>query len=436
MGMEILQRGGIALVFGMEWFPLLGNQPEGQARSLARRRRASHRVVCAGGAAAVGLLRARRLPRKGKSRYCSAAAVFAGLHPMGTVAAVLTLPGDRRWLVAVHEGAVMTRCDHLHDASAPVNETLSLLREAHPGLEVLSEPHQSLGLLDGLFAAAQESGELVRTGGVAGGPAAWLALPLMAAGAALLAGGGGLPGMGRADAPPVVDAQTAWQTAVAASVRPHRLQGVAGLQAALDAIHAVPVNLAGWHLTEVECRPGGDTWRCRTRYRRGDGGNNQGFMDAADSEWTLSFDPMQGAEAVWSVPMPARGLDAVALRAPRQNEARLVSALQVMLPAFTELRLEAPQALPLRVPLDARQQPIARPPGIVTYQRRLVRLQAPLRSLSLLLPEAAHMSWDRILLQVAAVDEPSLRSSSLRVSLSGVLYEIEPEPGRDSRVSS
>src|SRR5690554_6479316 len=95
---DIIQRDGVALVFGMEWFPLLGNHPQGQARSLARRRRASHRVMAAGAAASVGLLRARAKGWSGH-RLCSAAAIFAGLHPIGTVAAILPFPGNRQWLV-------------------------------------------------------------------------------------------------------------------------------------------------------------------------------------------------------------------------------------------------------------------------------------------------------------------------------------------------
>ncbi|NLC36055.1 MAG: hypothetical protein GX772_06365, partial [Alcaligenaceae bacterium] len=69
--------------------------------------------------------------------------------------------------------------------------------------------------------------------------------------------------------------------------------------------------------------------------------------------------------------------------------------------------------------------PVPRPPGIVGYQRRPIHLQAPLRSLSLLLPETLHMSWQRVVLQVAVMDHPSLRASGLSISLSGVLYEID-----------
>lgn len=423
---HLLRRDGIALVFCMEWFPLLGGHAERQARSFARRHRATHRVICLGAASAVGLLRA-RLPRSGKQRYCSAAAAFAVLHPAGTVAAVLQLPDERYWLIAVHEGAVMTRTDQVHAEPSQVHDAIRLLREAHPGLVLHDESREPSGLLDALFEVARDRAELTQAPRFAGVAVPTLMALLAGIGGAALAIVGGLfpHERGNGIMPPGNDL-AAWQTAVMASAQHHKVHGVAGLQALLDTLYALPVGLAGWRLVEAECRPQASQWQCHARYRRQEGADNRGLIASAQADWVLSFDPMDGALASWSVPMPALSLAALALRRSRENETQLLSSLQSMLPAFSEFRLEAPQALPLRVPLDTQQRPIARPPGIAGYQRRMLRMQAPLRSLSLLLPETIHMSWDRVLLQVsAAVDRPSLRSSSLRVSLSGMLYEID-----------
>lgn len=422
---EILQRDGVALAFGMEWFPLLGAHPHRQAASLARRRRAGHRVVTDGAAASVGLLRDRLGNKRGAQRSSSAAAVFAALHPVGTVAAIMPFPGDRQWLVAVHEGAIMTRTDQLHTDLSSVHDTVSLLREAHPGLVVHDESHAASGLLDALFRAAQEHGELLNV-------RAWPALPslLLLGAACLLAGMAWVSGrsvfFGESETgePPDIEPATAWRHAVAAAAQGHAVHGVAGLKAVLDTLHAVPVYLAGWLLQQVECRPKGMEWHCRARFQRDVAGDNNSLFDAALQGWSVSFDPMEGATAAWSVAMPALPLEQTRLRSSRHNETRLLSTLQAMLPAFSEFRLDAAQPLPVKTPLDARQQPVARPAGIAAYQRRAIQLQAPLRSLSLLLPDATHMSWDRVLLQFSTLDEPTLRSSSLRVSLSGVLYEI------------
>lgn len=421
---ELLQRDGVSLVLGLEWFPLLGEHLQSQAKALARRRRASHYVIATGGAASVGLLRATAGRRK-RVRACSAAAVFAALHPVGTVAAMLPLQDGRQWLVAVHEGAVMTRADQLHDGHASASDTIALLRDAYPGLVVRDEGHDSSALLDALFKSARDLGGLQRVPWLAPRRAmVLLAAALALAGAlAIPSVRQRLPGFEKPVDVSMVDPVAAWQAAVAASARPHSVHGVAGLRAVLDSLYAVPVFMAGWQLAGLECRPGNGQWQCHANYRREGAGDNQGLIDTALPEWALSFDPMEGAVAAWAVALPGQRLTDVHLHGAARNEARLFSTLQAMLPAFADFRLDAPQPLPVAAPLDAQQRPVPRPTGIAGYQRRAVHLQAPLRSLSVLLPETMHMSWERIAVQLAAVDEPTLRSSSLRVSLSGVLYE-------------
>ncbi|MFT0850972.1 hypothetical protein VRY85_09340 [Achromobacter sp. F4_2707] len=420
-----LERHGVSLAFGLEWFPLLGNHPQNQARALARRQGASHYVVAAGAAASAGLWRASSKIR-GSQRCCSAAAVLAGLHPRGTVAFILPLSVNRQWVVAVHEGAVMTRTDQLYDDQAGAHQALQLLRQAHPGLMVHDENQTQSGLLDTLFKAAQEGGELVRSRRLSPKGSAGLLLIGLLALVAVWRPGSDWPGRRQpgADAH-TVDPHQAWQEAMASTAQRHLVHGVGGLQTLLNALYTVPAYLSGWLLTQVECWPQDTDWQCRANYRRDEAGDNQSLQDAALPGWTLSFDPMQGAVAAWSVPMQALPLGVVRLQGSRHNEIHLVSAVQAMLPAFSEFRLEAPEPLPVAAPLDAQQRPVPRSPGIVGYQRRSIHLQAPLRSLSLLLPETQHMSWQRVVLQVAVMDHPSLRASGLSISLSGVLYEID-----------
>lgn len=423
-GIHVIERDGIALVFGLEWLPLLGKYPERQARVLGRRQRSRYLVLSSGGAASVGLLHSSLRRRRGM-RYCSAAAVFASLHRGGTLAAVLPLPEGRHWLVAVHEGAVMTRSDQLYVDPDYAGDTLQLLSAAHPSLVMHAENVSSL--LDILFDAARGEGELSQVGGWFGIPAPFMPGVSVAAVSllGLLLWRAFVSAASGVSSDPVESAEAAWRNAVAASIQHYAVQGVAGLQSVLEAMHDIPASLAGWQLAEIECTPQSSHWHCLAAYRRSDHSDNEGFISAARPDWVLSFDPLEGARLAWSVPMPVLPLGAVTLRSARQNERRLVSALQAIRPAFSELRLDAPQPLLSQPPRDARRQPVSRPDGITSFQRRPLRLHAPLRSISVLLPETVHMSWDRILLQVAPIDQPSLRSSSLRVSLSGVLYEIE-----------
>lgn len=422
---QCLRRGDITLVFGLEWFPLLGEQPEAQARRLARQRRAAHFVVAEGTVAAAGLLR-ERMRRERGTHHHSAAALFAVVHPTGAVAAVLPCGGQRYWLVAVHEGAVMTRTDQFHTDAAELDAALAMLREAHPALMLLHYGDDADGLLDALFNAAREHGAgLVSVRALNAGRPKLAVAAACVLGAAVWAGDAYRSAARRQAQAAVPDAAAAWRTAVTESARPHRVHGVAGLERLLDALYEAPATVGGWALTQIDCRPAGLHWSCYGRYRREHGSDNLDFLAEAHSDWQVSFEPMQQAVASWRVAVPFLPLESVALRRPQQNEAWFVSALQAMLPAFNELRLETPQALPLRVPLDAAQRPLERPANLAQYRRRLLRVQAPLRSLSLLLPEAAHLSWERVELHVVPVDTPTVLNSSLRVSLTGVLYEID-----------
>lgn len=416
----ILERDGVALVFGIEWLPLLGAHMERQAAGLARQRKAAYRVVSAGEAASVGLLYGKRF--RG-ARLCSAAAVFAARHRSGTTAAVLALPNGRHWLVAVHEAAVITLGDQCLDSIERIHHALAQLRDAHPGL-VLQHVASSEDMLDELFGSAMHVGQLMGMSlrAAALRPAVLGTVTLILAGSVV----GHRYMLDRAspsEAAP--DPTQVWQLLMDEVAEKHPVHGVVGAYALYDALLGVPVALSGWSLAHAECVPEGGQWQCRVRYRRTPEAVNQDLIQAAPADWAVTFDPMEGAEAVWSVPMPTQALASVGLRATSQNDVRLLSVLQTLLPAFSELRVEASKPLAFRAPLDSRRQAIPRPRHMPLYHTRGIRLQAPLRSLSLLLPEMAHMSWQRVVLNVASIDQPSLRSSGLRISLTGSLYEID-----------
>lgn len=419
---EIVEHNGTALVFGMEWLPLLGESAGKQARTLAARRRAGYRAVTSGAVASVGLLQD-RLPRRMRRSTHSPAAAFAMQYPGRTIAAVLRLPSGSDWLVAVHEGVIMTRTDQLHHDEAGIAATLELLRQAYPALELLDTA--TFPLLDDLARIAAQDGELTRVHDAPPRAATVVAGGLvLALAAGLLARGSPWFGESTIQAS-TIDPVLAWDLAETAAAKQHVVHGVAGTRAAIEALLDVPVSVAGWRLVQVDCSPRGDQWQMMARYRREAAGDNRRFIEAARPEWSIAFKPMEEASASWSVAMHALPLDAVVLNRPRRNETRLFSALQAMLPAFSELRLERPQPLPVTAPLDTEGRPIPRPAGIASRQHRAVKVQAPLRSVSLLLPETVHMTWHRIVLQVLPVEQPSLRNSGLRVSLSGVLYEVD-----------
>ena len=134
----LLSLANSTLVFGLDWFPLLGAQAQRQSRRLARRYRASH-LVCTGeqvAAAGVVSLRLRGTARKQHSH--SAAQALAGLFPNSTVALILPLPDQQGWwMAAVHQGTVIARTDRRYPSLEQAVVALDDLRLAYPQLHYL-----------------------------------------------------------------------------------------------------------------------------------------------------------------------------------------------------------------------------------------------------------------------------------------------------------
>src|SRR5690606_5627963 len=423
---EVIEHKGKALVFGMEWFPILGEGLEQHARALARRQKASYWMGTSGAAASVGLARRGSLGARGRTLY-SAAAAFAILHPVGTVVAIVPVSGDRQWLVAGHEGAVMARTDQLHADDETLQAVLRQLVEAHPGLRLLDGRQSTTALLDAVFEVEQDkplsrcrhhSGRILALAAGFIGLLLWLWRAVLHSGEPVTA--------------LQPDPHSVWQAAVVDAAQRHVVHGVGGLQVLLETLKDQPVHLAGWALSRVECEPRGQRWHCHSRYRREQGGDNLSFMKSALPGWDLTFDPLEEAGAQWQVPMTPSTLQASGLRRASQNQSRLVSALQSMRPAFAQLRVDSGAPLPVATPLDAQQRPVARPPSVSLIHRRAIKLQAPLRSLSLLVPETKHMSWDKVVLEVGQAVNPGLLNSAFSVSMWGVLYELEDDANTPS----
>src|SRR5690606_15590762 len=127
----------VGLGFGLEWLPLVTGRPDRSARRLARQHKASHMVFAGDAAASVGLVLGNSVTDSGATEVHSAAQIVAGIFASGTVAVVLPLTDALRWMVAVHEGAVLARTDVLFEQVDEIRPILDDLRRAHPSLRLL-----------------------------------------------------------------------------------------------------------------------------------------------------------------------------------------------------------------------------------------------------------------------------------------------------------
>ncbi|MGB6006831.1 hypothetical protein [Castellaniella sp.] len=403
----------VPLAFGMDWIPVLGEPDFAQAQ--ARREGASHRVLSGNPPAALGL--ARGLAQR---QACwSAADLWARQHPQGTMACCIALDSQTWHVLASHEGVVLARADRGYPDPGLADQALDALRLAYPRLQILHHEADGAALLRDLARQAAIVAPLVRVG-------RRRALPL--ATALVLLAGAGWWGWGGKQAMPVdtgADDRQAWDQALTQVLARRPLHGGPGTQALLHALSAQPARLAGWVLQQTRCQPGsGAGWQCRSEYRRLDPrADNRGLLQAAPTAWQLEFPTLDRAQAVWTLTLTGQPADPVRLPVSRLIARDWASALQAVLPAFTTLRLEAPQALLVPAPQDAQGRALPEPPDMPRLAYRALKVEGPLRSAGLLVPLAHSVSWHQAVLSHAPGARPGLKTSRLILHLEGSLYE-------------
>lgn len=423
----LLPLASTTLVFGLEWFPLLGGRLRRQSLRLARKYGASHLVLSGEQAGSVGMasLRKRRSGRKAPLQ--SAAQSLASLFPQGTAALILPLPEHGWWLAAVHEGAVVARTDRVYASLDLAQAALADVRLAYPQLRDLSQAADSpLGLhdLQASDPAVSQLHKVSRWHSVLPMPVQLLAWALMVVAMAppvwkwFQAKGVQLPVQVQPDT------QLAWQLAMRQATQARCLHGLQGTQPVLNALYELPVAIAGWHLTQVECSAGRSAWMCQGDYqRRQQAASNDGFLRLAPSSWTSRFPTMDMAKVAWTVAAPCTLFNSQSLNSAAHNERHLFSAWQAIRPAFVRMDAGQSRALPVNPPRDSKGQVLAQPVDLITPLYREVHIQGPLRSFELLLPHIVSVEWRRLVLNLNQTIKPTLKNSQLNVTLLGVLHE-------------
>lgn len=420
----------VDLVFGLEWYPLIGARPDRLARRIARQRGASHMVLANEAAAAVGV------GTLGKSRrrkpLHSAAQNLAHLFGSGTTAVLMDLGEGRHWLAAVHEGAVVARTDRLYAAQQDAMHVLEELHQAYPQMRVLdSAATSSAPTLNALEAACVTASRLSAL-------RRWpykLPWPLPCF-AAVLVLALCLPKMRslpqRSPEPPpgginqAVLAARLWHDAVAQAIGTQVVHGIGGTHALLDVFHQLPVEIDGWRLQQAECMAAGAAWQCRTRYwRAGREANNAGFIAGAPPAWAVGFASLEQAEGSWLTAPHGLPLARLRLASSADTEQRLFSALQALRPGFANIHFGKPAPVLTASPKDGQGRVPVRPADLHMPLHRPVHISGPLRSASLLPPLATSMSWNRAILTLGEQARPAVASSRLTLTLQGVLYETE-----------
>ncbi|HUH58463.1 MAG TPA: hypothetical protein VL001_00155 [Candidimonas sp.] len=424
----VLALPAATLVFGMEWQPTVGARAQRLGSRLARQQRASHMVVAGDTAGSIGVVALKPAGRPQKASMHSAAQNVALLFGVGTIALVLELEGRGHWLVAVHEGAVIARTDTLFLSRDAAGRVLAELHQAYPRLVLLGEAQSpAVPTVVEIAAASSALSRLTavrRWTAVFPWPVQLLGLFLVLI---LL-----VPRLwkvwrpaDRAEARAIIDPASAWRLATNKALQAHRVHGVPGTRSLLDSLYTIPVDVSGWTLAQVECRPDTQWWRCQARYeRRSHEASNSGFLHSSPSHWTTAFTSMEQAEPSWRTDAHSMPLAGQPLKTHAQNDKELLSSLQAIRAAFAQLQFHGSVPLAVVAPRDARGSAIARPADMVVFMSRKIKINGPLRSGGMLLPYTSAIGWHKAVLTLGDVERPSLKRSRLHLSLEGALYEV------------
>ncbi|WP_420227469.1 hypothetical protein [Pigmentiphaga litoralis] len=413
-----------------------GQRIDGARKKKAREHRATHYAHGGERAEAVGVLRFPRgdRPARGTTRYCAALA-FAQGHARGLHACCVDLPDGRAWLVAAHQGKVLTQTDRVYATPADAHVALQALMDRHGAAltlhgQVPASPAEPFDLTQ-LGAQLSPANSLRSVGRV-------IPTPMIVALAACMLTVGGRAGWDlirswRSAAQPGpsalsgVSPEVAWREAFARLASQTRVHTDEGVSAVLAAIVALPMDLGGWQLRGAQCQPHTAVgWQCGAHYQRQRrSATNATFLAARPQGWTESWHPLDGVTASFALADGAEPLAIDRLQPLSTHDANTFSQLQSVLPAFASIAIGEPTALRIEPPVDGFGVPMPALPGMPSVHERSLSLDGPLRSLALVPASlSGQVAWRLLDARLHETAEPALNRSRWMASLQGTLYAL------------
>lgn len=438
-GYRILPIAGAqnALVVGMSWQTVLGQDLTAAAMKAAQQTGATHFTQAGPRSPAVGLLTARGRDRRAqaRTRLYSAAAAFAQLHRHGTQIVWADLPEGGVWIAVAVDGTVQSGGDRVLTDAEMARQALEGFIERYPdaGLHGASRPGALPFQFSQLAALANTQSSLRRADFRMSmiSPVWWMVLGLVLAYFAWDTTQTwwhekqALKRQRLESLRTAVDAQALWQQALDSWAKSTRIEGEAGLTRLLDTLTQVPVNPGRWLLIEAFCQPAACT--CTAKYGRTHLADNNTLKAAVPASWKVSFLNLETAAVSWSLPQTSNLKPLVLREIPpaAELESKWIPSWQALSPALQDVKLEPAKTVAVRVPNiqlpNGLEQPVALPADMSIPVMRSFTLNAPLRSLyGLSLPEATAISQLQIRYQPDA--QAKLTASRFAATLEGVLY--------------
>lgn len=404
MSQEYIQScGSYQLVFGLRWFPVLGASTAQQARNLYKRHHAKAWVVAGRHFSSVGLSMSGFSAR---AHHVSAAVCFATLFPRGVHAAIYQLTAERYWLIAAHEGTPLRHGDMVFGSVEQAQQRVQQLTVHHTTLVLQPEVLSIQALIPLLTQRMRLKAKMQpirqrRWAWVAGAMVVvslvyWSYVPRVSVAAV--------------DPAPVFDPyQHYWEQ----QSRP--ASHYVALQVLLEHWQQLPLTLAAWRLADSNCQVQKTAWQCIHSFKPTmESANVLDFQQQQPSEWQMVQADLQHIQVQTQVVF--QSTDPRRWRASQALQAELLAKLQRIKPAFQTIKLQEP------VRYLAKNTAIATSPEIRPIFEQSLSLQAPLRSLALLLDFDEHFYWEKASFIVNQKAKATLKQSAVQVQLHGVAY--------------
>ncbi len=411
-------------VFGLDWSPLVGGEPERLGLQRARALGASHYVVSGPHAPVVGAVRLDPGAIRLKGSLHSAAAIFSRKFSVGAIAYVLPDPEGSCWVIACHAGSVLSHTDRWYENEAAALAALDPLRSRFPGLQIhIEQAPDQHGLPTWLSATLCDQSRLqsVRTFSYL------VRVPLkvcVGLGLAASLAYGFLPAHQPVLQQEGQDAQAAWRDTLLEISRQHTVHAFPHLNALTQTWQKIPLLPSGWILRKVLCESVQFDWQCAAHFsRQHHWALNQHLESVKPEGWTMQFTPLDEAAFLWRVPQAASALDL----SEHWMAYDWMSYLQGIGSAFEHIQVGVATRLPIGPPVDAQGQAFALPAGIPQWKQRALVIKGPLRSLAVL--DGLHMPvrWRRASLDIDRVHGLGTRRSALSLEIVGDMFESRSE---------
>lgn len=426
--------GESSLVFGgVAWKPLIGSNLAAQSEKFAAARKATHFVSAGEHSAAVGTIKlsADKAAEKGRAFY-SAAAVFAQAHQSGVLITQLEMQDGRVWIVAAHEGVVISDTDVLLSTSE-ASELIEDIKRRYEKAIVISGEFDTIQYLN-----AKSELVPVRNAFQKIPKSLKMLVGLMALIIAVDASFSQYKNYKNQQARALEDSQyfdakVEWANALDQWSKTVMIDGQAGLLILYSELGQVRMKIQGWNLAEASCARSMAGWDCSTLYQAGIGATNLGFVQNMPKECSASWDGLTGAICKWSVRSVRQNIKIQNIQSIQGFSLDYISSLQNVLPALRKVDLSTPATVAIPEPqvfinrghgneMVMVPYPANDPKGIELPSVQTFVFEGPLRTLSVL-----PLINDTVIKEVgfkvgSQGSTPSLRDSIFTAKVVGEFY--------------